>query len=105
MKKNKGYFKVKKAFTKDTFEIKVNHGDAITEVFHVNDGGKDFYGTADTIVFNMRFWDTGGGRCSTNEGYMKLVSDRITGFPVCDDEVVFLAELERSDFIEIIRSN
>lgn len=103
MKKKRGYYKTKKEVLNDTFLAKLN-GNAKT-IFHVDDGDREFFGTADTIVFNMRFWDTASGRCNTNVEYMKLVTGRIHGFPICTDEVEFLNELKSSGFIDIEESN
>ncbi|MAF43138.1 MAG: hypothetical protein CMI54_03065 [Parcubacteria group bacterium] len=105
MKKNKGYFRVKKYLMKDAIHVEVKSDMANKKVFHVDDGGRNFYGTADTIVFNMRFWDTAAGRCDTNSEYMKIVSGRITNFPVCDDEILFLDELKTTGLIDISESN
>jgi len=64
-----------------------------------------FHGTPKAIVFDMRFWDTGMGRCETNEEYMNLVSERLPGFPVYKDEVSFLNHLEKFELIRIFPSN
>ena len=73
----------------------------VDKVFHVDDGDKSFSGTATRIVFDMRFWDTGMGRCSDNKEYMALVAERINGMPVCEDEVKFLKTLEKYGYITI----
>ena len=102
MKKNKGYEKVKRALKKNILSVKVN-GSA--KKLQVKDGNKKYYGTADKIVFNLRFWDTASGRCSTNAEYMKLVSGRLIDFPVITDESKFLRELESRGLIEISKAN
>jgi len=73
----------------------------VDKVYLIDDGDKSFSGTAKRIVLDMRFWDTGMGRCSNNAEYMELVTSRIEGLPVYEDEVSFLKALEQFGYITI----
>lgn len=97
IKKLKDGYKSAKRNISDGDNFKV----VVDKVYRVTDLDKEFYGTASRIVFDMRFWDTGMGRCRTNKQYMEIVGGRISGFPICKDEVSFLKELERFGFVTI----
>ena len=65
-----------------------------------------FHGTPESIVFDMRFWDTGMGRVDNNKAYMKLVADRIgEGFPVCNSETIFLQTMYAWGFVKVNEAN
>jgi gamma-glutamylcyclotransferase (GGCT)/AIG2-like uncharacterized protein YtfP len=50
----------------------------IWKIMRVNDDRKRILkGTAKKIVFDMRFFDTSAGRCTTNKEYMELVAHRM----------------------------
>ena len=57
--------------------------------------GDDYYdGDASRIVFDLRFFDTSAGRCSTNSQYMKLYSERANdNYINTKNEDVFLSDL------------
>ena len=71
----------------------------------IDQSGDVFHGTPEQIVCDFSRWDTSMGRCKNNQNYMKLVTTRLSGLPICSSEIDFLHKLEELGMVEIHEEN